>query len=207
MLVEVLPLVLPLLENETITHLCTLNEDLFRLVCSEVTSGLYWVRRFEKKLDIHEQRNPFKYDWKTLYYAVNTLEELLLDSDLRVVQLALDNEANPNYSSGHAKLLIDCGNNATYPLGHACKNGRVEVVKLLLERGANPNACYNEAVYMATDCRTEDSIRIDIVRLLLDHPSDNIMHIDKALCNATTEVCARLFTSNRYGRKCYCMGI
>lgn len=60
----------------------------------------------------------------------------------------------------------DCDANGTYPLSLACRNGRTQIIELLLYHGANPNNCYVGEVSCLT--YSVQYGRTDVTRKLLE---------------------------------------
>jgi len=82
----------------------------------------------------------------------NTLLSLAVkNNDFELVCFLLDHKADPNIVADNYQKLT--------PLHHAAINGNLEMIKILLEAGANPNAKagsnYTALHYAARECHTE----------------------------------------------------
>ncbi len=76
-------------------------------------------------------------------------------------------------------LVNAFGDDGFHPLGLACFFGHVEAARLLLERGAEVDALSrNERIQTAAihaaaaSERTDESVRYELVKLVLDHGAD-----------------------------------
>ena len=121
-------------------------------------------------------------DGEVIEYILNTFYKILNESpDLREIKLKYDSESDKIFSiklsmdsrSIFYKMIDPTMNNLKYGfhfLNHACVDGNIKTVKLLLQNGANPNNS-SETLESPLVSAIKNN-NVEIVRLLLSYKAD-----------------------------------
>ena len=168
-------------------HLIRGNEDLPNMAKDLFVSS----EAFQNWIDIEDFDDPRSSSYRTLnkrgsrlYYAVLTrltklVQQIVESDEAELLQMLVHNNPGPEIGLGSRRsnmldkhdLINQSGGNHNSLLEAAAWSGQVDIVKLLIEHGADPNAHVKWASSTSLSAAAQNGF-IDIVTLLLAEGAD-----------------------------------
>jgi ankyrin repeat protein len=180
-------LILEKLNDRDLLNICLINKEANKLCNNEI----FWRKRFLKKWGTTEIKPE---SWKKFYLTtLKYLDGIILDKNME------------KYRKDNYKAYLTNDNRMERALLKAVKNGEINIIKLILEKGNTEHLNFNNAMYLAAENGDINIVNLmiengarnfnkgliyaangghnDIVRLMIDNGANEIF-INTALRNA-----------------------